>query len=194
MNINDLGWITLLLLLLLLMIMCFTTLGERGGKLHTTAHLGHRFSYATFQRPKRRLLEQILLFCSFVEQNFPAADVTTCQRRKTRQGKAERKNYNKRKCCSFRALSTNRYLLPVLQQRAIHLTITHKCDNTGNISVKQFWSGLQGEDKQIHGEDNSKVNTEKGLEIASELMIAILESHPDKVIPHHFSFSLSSPS
>ena len=63
--------------------MCFTTLGERGGKLHTTAHLGHRFSYATFQRPKRRLLEQILLFCSFVEQNFPVADETTCQRGKT---------------------------------------------------------------------------------------------------------------
>lgn len=42
MNINDLGWITLLLLLLLMMIMCFTTLGEWGGKLHTTAHLGHK--------------------------------------------------------------------------------------------------------------------------------------------------------
>lgn len=41
MNINDLRWITLLLLLLLLlgMIMCFMTLGERGGKLHTAAHL-----------------------------------------------------------------------------------------------------------------------------------------------------------
>lgn len=32
-----------------------------------------------------------------------------------------------------------------------------------------------------------------GLKIALRLMISILESHPDKVIPHHFSFSLSSP-
>lgn len=50
--------------------------------------------------------------------------------------------------------------------------------------MKQFRLGLQGTDKQIRRENNSKVNR-RGLEIATQLMIVILESHPDKVIPHH---------
>lgn len=42
--------------------------GREGRKIaHYSTFRTRRFSYATFQRPQRSLVEQILLFCSFVE-------------------------------------------------------------------------------------------------------------------------------